>query len=50
MAEPEFELLQSALRRHYFHELGALKLACLWLLEHHAEFAPPPKPRKRKTQ
>lgn len=41
---------RSELRHHYFHELGALKLACLWLLEHHAEFAPPPKTRKRKTQ
>ncbi|MBI5653316.1 MAG: hypothetical protein HZC40_23150 [Chloroflexi bacterium] len=24
----------SELRHHYFHELGATKLACLWVLEH----------------
>ena len=40
---------RSELRHHYFHELGALKLACLWVLEHRAEFAPPPiSKRKRK--
>jgi hypothetical protein len=27
----------SEMRHHYFHELGATKLACLWLLEHVAE-------------
>jgi hypothetical protein len=24
----------SELRHHYFNELGATKLACLWVLEH----------------
>ena len=24
----------SELRNHFFHELGATKLACLWVLEH----------------
>jgi uncharacterized Zn finger protein len=25
---------RSELRNHFFHELGAMKLACLWVLEH----------------
>ena len=28
----------SEARNHYFNELGATKLACLWVLEHLAEF------------
>ncbi len=28
----------SEARHHYFNELGATKLACLWLLEHSARF------------
>jgi len=28
----------SEARNHYYNELGATKLACLWLLEHVAEF------------
>ena len=24
----------SEMRNHYFSELGAVKLACLWMLEH----------------
>lgn len=39
---------RSELRHHYFHELGAMKLACLWMLEHCAELEPPPKGNKRK--
>ena len=27
----------SELRNHFFHELGATKLACLWMLEHYEE-------------
>lgn len=27
----------SELRNHYFHELGAIKLACLWVLELHGK-------------
>lgn len=40
---------RSELRHHYFHELGAMKLACLWMLEHCAELVPPPKKSKHKT-
>jgi uncharacterized Zn finger protein len=28
----------SELRNRFFHELGATKLACLWILEHYGEF------------
>jgi uncharacterized Zn finger protein len=28
----------SELRNRFFHELGATKLACLWMLEHYGEF------------
>ncbi|MFN8492386.1 MAG: hypothetical protein U0350_32595 [Caldilineaceae bacterium] len=29
---------RSELRNHFYHELGAMKLACLWVLEHLDEF------------
>lgn len=41
---------RSELRHHYFHELGAMKLACLWVLEHRAEFPPAPTAGKRKRK
>ena len=27
-------VIEAELRHHYFNELGATKLACLWVLEH----------------
>lgn len=37
MSTQHLSAIKSAERRHhYFHELGATKLACLWVLEHFA--------------
>jgi uncharacterized Zn finger protein len=37
---------RSELRNRFHTELGALKLACLWLLEHHQKFTPDQKGSK----
>ena len=40
----------SEARHHYYNELGATKVACLWVLEHiQAEDHPKPKSRSRKS-
>jgi transcriptional regulator len=38
---------RSELRNRFHSELGALKLASLWLLDHHSEFTPAKKGSKR---